>query len=255
MKRLAAKYYLNYAVLFVMFCVLGIVRLINALKHPRPHNVLLCLVDGFFCLLVYRYMQKTKFTPSYEYEKEVNKWKKQKRIAARKGEIFERKIPERPQHLAPHILAVFAAYLCAVCMTYGVSGIADVLYPYHMLYEYEDDIAELKRSAPDNYFFFPDTIPREAKNVKWIMQPSVMQGRGMEVLMFDTTKEYMDGIIETYGENAVVCDVEEDMCFKAYYKKEGLKVYKLYDNEDWNHVHMWGFFVDEEKNRIGFFNG
>ena len=84
-----------------------------------------------------------------------------------------------------------------------------------------------------------------------------MQGSGTEVLIFDAPGEYIQEVIAAYSQDAQICGIEEDMTFKIFYDEtrlEKLTIYKIYDNDDRNHVHMWGFFVDDEIRRIGFFS-
>lgn len=125
-----------------------------------------------------------------------------------------------------------------------------------MPYEYKSDITKFKEKNFDVYYFFPDEIPKDVENIKWLVLPSFMQGSGTEVLIFDAPREYIQKVIAAYSQDAQICGIEDDMDFKMFYddtRLEKLTIYKIYDNGDRNHVHMCGFFVDDEIGRIGFF--
>lgn len=217
MKRIKRK---GYFVLFLIFAMLELAWLIHTICHPRPHNFLLCLHGCIFLVL----------SLSYAYRE------------------YKKKLPGAFLTLAAYLLTLYAVY-------FGGTFI-DVAYPYHMKYEYQGDMAKCKASAYDDYSFFPDTIPQEAKHVKWLMRPSLLQGNGMELLMLYAPETYIDAVISAYADAASVCGVEEEMDFKSFYDRERidkLTVYKLYDNEDGNHTHIGGFFVDREREVIGYF--
>lgn len=210
----------SYFVLFLILAVLELIWLVHTICHPRPHSFLLCLHGCIFLVLSYRYAYR-------EYEKKP-----------------------------PGTLLTLAAYLLTLYPVYFCGTIADISYPYHMKYEYKWDIAKCKKSVYADYSFFPDTIPEEAAQVKWIMRPALLQGTSMELLIFQAPEAYIDAVVSAYGEEAAVCGVEEEMDFKGLYAGERLDkltVYKLYDNEEANHTHIWGFFVDEEQRFIGYF--
>ena len=257
MKKISEKYYLDYYIVFVMLCVLEVVLIIHAIMHPRPQNIALVLIDGFLIFLNSRWMNKAKYTSPYDYDKELKNWEKRKKEAKKQGEIFEEPRPERPKKIGIKLFPMFLVTLFLGYCIYFQCSILNIMFSSHMPYEYRGDIAELKNRNYNGYYFFPDELPEDAENIKWNIVPSFLQGSGMEVLVFDAPDNYIQNVIDTYGKDAEVCGLEDDMSFMTLYddtRWEELTVYKIYDNDDWNHVRMWGFFVDEEIGRIGFFN-
>ncbi|MCH5248718.1 MAG: hypothetical protein J1E98_02235 [Lachnospiraceae bacterium] len=202
-------------------------------------------------------MNKAKYVSPYDYDKEVKAWKKQKREAKKRGEIFEYPRPAKPKKMAERFLPLFFATLFFGYIAYVSCAFINILFPARMSYEYKSDIAKFKENNFDAYYFFPDEIPKDAENIEWIVLPSFMQGSGTEVLIFGAPGEYIQEVIAAYSQDAQICGIEEDMSFKIYYDEtrlEKLTIYKIYDNDDRNHVHMWGFFVDDGISRIGFFS-
>lgn len=211
------KYHKMYLVFGILMCALTVAFLMNAVLHPRPHNIFVTLVSGIWTALVFRWMKHPA---------------------------------------APGIVPVVLAVCISLVAAHGIMAIPDLVFPYHAPYEYKADIARRRLSTFYDYSFFPDELPKEAKNVTWVMLPSFLQGSGTEVLFFDIDAGYIDRTIAQYGGSAQIVGVEDDMMFDNYYDKsrlDKLTVYKLYDNDDMNHLHMWGFFVDEEIGRIGYF--
>ena len=215
----------KYKIFFVILCVLTAVFFGYTVLHPRPHNVLMTIMSGIWTFCASRWMD----TERYE---------------------------GKARHAPGIATAILSMLISFVIVRNGLSIIPDLLFPYHMPYEYKGDIAKRRLSTFYDYSFFPDEIPTGAKHVKWIMMPSFLQGSGTEVLIFDTDSEYIQKVVAQYRGDAQVMGFEEGMMFGSYYDEsrlDRLTVYKLYDNDDWNHLHMWGFFVDEEIGRIGYF--
>lgn len=257
MKKLSEKYHLDYFILFVLLCAFEIVLLIYAIMHPRPQNIMLVLINGLLIFLNGRWMDKAKYVSPSDYDKEVKAWEKRRKEAKKNREIFEEPRPEKPKKMAQRLLPMFIVTLFAGYFAYFLASMLTIAFPAHMPYEYKWDIAKLKEVDTEAYTFFPDQIPDDAKNVKWYVMPSFMQGSGTEVLIFDASDSYIQGVTNTYGSDAEICGIEDDMLFKRFYDEarwDKLTVYKIYDNDDWNHVHMWGFFVDDEIGRIGYFS-
>lgn len=228
-----------------------------AVMHPRLQNIALVLIDGLLIFLNSRWMNKAKYASPYEYDKEIKNWKKRRKEAKKHGEIFEEEKPAAPKKMGMGLFSMFFVTLVMGWSLYFYCSVLCVMFPAHMPYEYKGDIAELKNRNYNAYYFFPDELPKDAENIIWNMIPTVLQGSGMEVLIFDASNDYIQDVINTYGKDAESCGVEEDMSFKIFYDEmrlEELTVYKIYDNDSTSHVHMWGFFVDEEIGRIGFFN-
>lgn len=257
MSKLSEKNHLDYFILFVLLCALEIVLVIYTIMHPRPQNIVLVLIDGLLIFLNRKWMNKAEYVSPSDYDKDVKAWEKRKREVQKSGKTFDEPKPEKPKKMAQRLLPMFIATLFAGYFAYFLASMLTIAFPAHMPYEYKWDIAKLKEVDTEAYSFFPDQIPDDAKNVKWYVMPSFMQGSGTEVLIFDASDSYIQGVTNTYGSDAEICGIEDDMLFKRFYDEarwDKLTVYKIYDNDDWNHVHMWGFFVDDEIDRIGFFS-
>lgn len=221
MKKMSEKYHLGFFIVFIFLCVIEITLIIYAIMHPRVQNIVLVLIAGLLIFLNRRWMNKVKYVKLIR------------------------------------LLPLFLATLFFGYLAYFVGSFINILFPAHMPYEYKSDIAKFKEKYFDAYYFFPDEIPKDAENIKWLVLPSFMQGSGTEVLIFDAPKEYIQEVIAAYGQDAQICGIEEDMSFKVFYddtRLEKLTIYKIYDNDDRNHVHIWGFFVDDGIGRIGFFS-
>lgn len=256
MKKVSEKYHLDYFIIFLILCALEILLISCAILHPRIQNIMLLLLNGSFIFQNGKWMNKEKYVSPRDYDNEISAWKKRKKEAKEQGEIFEEPRPAKPRKIAQRLVPMFIAILFLWYIVFWGGSMLNVFFPMHMPYEYESDIAKLKENDYEAYYFFPDEIPKGAKKIKWYIMPSFMQGGGTKVLIFDTSNEYIQNVIDTYSYEARICGIEDDMSFRKFYNEarlEKLTVYKIYDNDDWNRVHMWGFFVDEEINRIGFF--
>ena len=246
------KYHKVYLVFFVLMCVVTACLGVRAVLHPRPHNILVTLMSVIWVFCIRGWMNPEKFESPYKRKKPAAGAVLQGEPAGEQSEAVTKK-----KRKAPGIgMAVLGILLSFFVVVYMLSVIPDILFPYHAPYEYKADIAKRRLSTFYDYSFFPDEIPEGASCVKWVMQPSFLQGSGTEVLIFDTDDDHIRQTIAQYGSGAEVVGLEDDMMFDNYYDKnrlDKLKVYKLYDNNDRNHLHMWGFFVDEEIGRIGYF--
>lgn len=256
MKKITEKYYLDYFIVFVLLCILEVFLLVYAIMHPRLHHIALVVFNGVFVHLHRNWMNKAKFASPYEYDKAVRNWNKRKKEAKKQGVDFYEPKPVIPKKMGTKFLITFICALVLGVQIYGASSIFSIMFPLRMPYEYKGDIADFKSRHSESFYFFPDELPESATHVMWYVMPSYMQGNGMTVLIFDASAEYIQDVIYTYGKDDQICEIEDDMSFLTVYDKErrnDLTIYKFYDNDDWNHVHMWGFFVDEEIGRIGYY--
>lgn len=248
------KYHKVYLVFFVFMFVLTAVFCTRAVMHPRPHNILVTIMSGIWTLCGFVWMNPEKYDSPYRHAKQDKvKTETQPNADNREQGRTRRLARSKAPGIGLTILVMLISFFMVI---YMFSVIPDLLFPYHMTYEYKADIARLKKSVAYDYSFFPDEIPTGATHVTWVMLPSFLQGSGTEVLFFDIDDEFIRQTIAQYGGNAEIVGVEDGMIFDNYYDEsrlDKLTVYKLYDNENWNHLHMWGFFVDEEIHRIGYF--
>ena len=248
------KYHKVYLVFFVLMCAMTAAFGVRALMHPRPHNIFVTIMSGIWAFCAFGWMNSEKYDSPYRRAKQD---KVQNEDWHEDQDSDQHGNHGRARRKAPGIgMTIFAVLISFFIVIYMFSVIPDLLFPYHMPYEYKADIARLKKSVAYDYSFFPDEIPAGATHVTWVMLPSFMQGSGTEVLFFDIDDEFIRQTIGQYGGGAEIVGVEDGMIFDSYYDEsrlDKLTIYKLYDNENWNHLHMWGFFVDEEIHRIGYF--
>ena len=69
-------------------------------------------------------------------------------------------------------------------------------------WSYQIKIAQLKEEYPKGYYFFPDRLPESATDISWVQVPSLMQGQGYDALSIKADKEYLDSVVENYGDKA-----------------------------------------------------
>lgn len=145
------------------------------------------------------------------------------------------------------------------------SGILNVLYPYHAAYEYRSDIANYKEGAAGEYY---QEFPNEAKDIKWICFPSLMQGSGYDALFFYADSDYVKGPYEKYSVSAT------KYCYSNYgwengktgktvtfpkindmteEEKSDTTVFVTYDNENPNHPHSSGVYINQTEGYVCFF--
>jgi len=222
------EYKLGFRIVFIILWVLELGLMVYTMLHPRFicfFNIVLLLLA---ILVEKRWMEKGTTADGSQEEKA--------KVKPVLKVIVSLVILE-------YLLIMFAAFL-------------NLIFPHHAIYEYEYDIKKLRTSNFYDRNFFPDSIPKDAKKAEWIMLPSFMQGAGTEVLFFTADDAYIEAEVSRVAAGIPATELETGMIFQSYLSDEqekNLKVYKLYDNGDWNHSHMWGIFVNEEQNLIGYF--
>lgn len=119
----------------------------------------------------------------------------------------------------------------------------------------------MKEAAPDVYRAFPESLPKGASYVKWVVGPGFLQAPSFEVLAFRIDREYLEQIVDTYRKEAEIATYDKqydewsvDFIHSGLLSEpENTTVYVLYDNGDWNHHHIYGFWVNDRIGEIGFF--
>ena len=145
----------------------------------------------------------------------------------------------------------------------------NIVYPYRAPYEYKKDMASFKADSLQEYYFFPDRIPKGSSGVKWMCVPNLMQGIGYEKLFFYADDSYLQEICNTYKEKATVykyieyawtnSDTGKFTTFPGDSsidsdEREDIEVFMLYDNQDANHLHNGGFYINQKEGYICFFS-
>lgn len=145
----------------------------------------------------------------------------------------------------------------------------NIIYPYRAPYEYKKDMASFKADSMQEYYFFPDRIPKGASEVKWMCAPNLMQGIGYEKLFFYAEDSYIKEICDTYKEKATIYQYMEyawtnsetgkittfpgDSLIEEE-ERNDIEVFMIYDNQDANHLHNGGFYINQNEGYICFFS-
>lgn len=158
-----------------------------------------------------------------------------------------------------------------ICIIFGVWIIApllNVFYPYHAVYEYKNDIRNLKTKNTQDYLQFPDIIPDSATHVKWVCIPSYMQGSGYDALFFCADASYIDEIYNRYISSAMIYLYEEGEWINKEIKKaiffpklndisvedgKNVCVMIMVDNDDINHPHISGLYINRVDGYVCYF--
>lgn len=252
MKEKWKEYSLGLRICFLILCFLEILLMVYTMLHPRFINFFNIVLLLLVILVVKRWMEKGIIPESVSTSGKDSEEKQN-------NEKGEKTANEERDLKKAKVKAVIKLVVNVAILEYMLTMFAalfNLLFPYHAIYEYSYDIKQLKTSTYYDRSFYPDEVPQEAKKAQWIMLPSFLQGSGTEVLFFEATPEFIQSEIMRVVPDVTPGELETGMDFVAYLSDEqedGLQVYKLYDNGDGNHLHMWGIFVNERQNLIGYF--
>nr|MBQ8253787.1 hypothetical protein [Lachnospiraceae bacterium] len=97
----------------------------------------------------------------------------------------------------------------------------ELIFPTHMPWEYKWEVKTMKENAPDRYYYFPDEIPKGAKNIVWKQYPGYLQGKAFKYLMFTADEAYIQTELEKYKE------LTEPAVYDAGTKTWDISVYPL----------------------------
>lgn len=213
-----------------IWIILSITVLIFTIMHPRLNNMLLLLLCMMKCIMLFCS-------------------KKEKNI---QGML--------KKNIALIILFVIVWY---------ISGYFNIFFPYHTAYEYRNDIANYKMGNTGEYYSeFPDKIPDEAKNIKWICISNFIQGSGYNALFFHANSSYLEKLYEKYSDSAIqynysnygwenletgkavtfpkINDMTEE-------EKLNTIVFVTYDNGDANYPHSSGLYINQTEGYVCFY--
>lgn len=213
-----------------LWIMISIAILVLTVIHPRPNNMLVMMFCIIQCL--------TLLFSKKEIESKVV-WKK---------------------NIGLIIVFVIIWYM---------GKYLNILYPYHAPYEYRNDIMNYKTGNTREYYTeFPDEIPDEAKDIKWICCPSFMQGSGYDVLFFRSDNNYLKKLYEDYS---ALLNVYTYSNYGWENKKTGktvtfpqiidmteqekinVTVIVTYDNGDVNHPHSSGLYINQIEGYVCFY--
>lgn len=218
--------------------IISLIMLVAAVIHPRIIYCILAIVCGIIGIICYRSQR-------------------------------EKTIGKMCRDMVGNIIVILI--LCYL------GQYLNIIFPYHAGYEYKNDIAALKVEASQRYYYFPDKIPDLASNVEWVCFPSLLQGSGYHKLFFYADESYLQEVYDTYAEYATIYtyeymydydqyawanhDMESNMFLDWFpgvntieeQERKNVKVLILYDNQDANHPHNSGLYINQVEGYVCFF--
>ncbi len=135
----------------------------------------------------------------------------------------------------------------------------ELVFPSHMPWEYAWEVNAMKEDVPSRYYYFPDEIPKGAKNIVWKQYPGYLQGKAFKYLMFTADEAYIQSEIETYEEEAVLMTAQDVTVYPIHRevapeRRDKVEIYMLYQSENpEEYPSAMGIMVDEEQAMICYF--
>lgn len=138
----------------------------------------------------------------------------------------------------------------------------EMVFPSHMPWEYKWEVKSMKENSPNRYYYFPDEIPKGAKNVVWKQYPGYLQGKAFKYLMFNADDAYIQAELEKYAADAKVVTPEALEPVSVYplsqevvpERREQVQLYMLYQAENpEEYPQAMGIMVDKEQGMICYF--
>ena len=135
----------------------------------------------------------------------------------------------------------------------------ELAFSSHMPWEYAWEVKDMKEIAPGRYYYFPDEIPKGAKNVVWKQYPGYLQGKAFKYLMFTVDDGYIQAEIEKYKEDAVLMTAKDVTVYPickevAQERRDKVDIYMLFQAENpEEYPAAMGLIVDEEQGMICYF--
>ncbi|MBQ9519355.1 MAG: hypothetical protein IJR59_05630 [Firmicutes bacterium] len=252
MKKVIEKYNISYLVGFLIMCLAVLWFLYCTAAHLRIYNLMWLICSLITARAMFVNIKKGARPNAYEYGKAVKDWKRRKKAAKEAGVDFDEKFPARPDKMGEYISAYFIFYFVSLFAVIGLSLLLYALIPFHWQHEYKGE----RPQTIGEINFFPEDIPKGAKNVKWIVMPSFLQATGHCVLIFNADDGYIEELVSKYESKAV--ETERYYNSKRHFASgfgENSVLYTMYEKKDSNHPWYEGFVVDKEKNKAAFFAG
>lgn len=266
--------------LFILIIICLIVDLAWTIPHPRPTRFLWFIVLLYFAVKLFRERDSEQCIWRQEYNR-------QQEQAEEAGISYEenRRIVKNPKIYLleiPLILVIISVLLY----------LPNAFWPYRANWEYKGEIAWYKninerltqeygesymngKDPGKKYQIFPDTIPKEAKCVKWYVLPGAQgSGSGYIYLSMKMPMEYIQDTIKHYASTAeilyyTVDDEDPEFAYGWWNDEEtiGFEYFPGIDYEDKQAENVliyllsddcgmetgYGFWVNEQENIICFF--
>lgn len=135
----------------------------------------------------------------------------------------------------------------------------ELAFPMHMPWEYKWEIKAMKENAPDRYYYFPDEIPKGAKNIVWKQYPGYLQGKAFKYLMFSAEEDYIQKELDKYKEDTRLVSQADVSVYPLHREvkqehRDQMRIYMLYQAQNPEDYPMaMGIMVDEEQGMICYF--
>lgn len=252
MKKFKEKYRTGYFAAFLIISLFVLWFLYCTLMSLRIYNVLWLLCSLITARSLYICSKKGARPDIYEYIKVRKDWQMRKKAAEKAGEEFNEKYPVRPDRMTKYISVYISGYVISLIVVIWLSLPLYALIPFHWPHEYKSE----RPQTIGEVNFFPEDIPKSAKNIKWKVMPSFLQATGHFILSFNADDAYIKDTVSKYGAKAAEkeCCIDSKRPFEKGYGKNAV-LYTMYERKDSNHPWYEGFVVDEEENRIVYFEG
>ena len=118
--------------------------------------------------------------------------------------------------LPPIIYPTVVVCLFGMAWFLMIIPIMEIIFCKHRPWEYVMELNYYK-TMDKELSYFPQELPEGARNVEWIVVPTVWQAKGCLVLAFDADEDYIQQCINKYSTNKV--DIYAEFS-KEYYDEE-----------------------------------
>lgn len=206
MKQLKERFYLDYFIVSMILMIGAGARLVQAIMHPRVINIIFVLYFLIPALYIFSRGNKKKYVHPRERRRINKEYNKRREQAEADGIEFT----ECPSELTEQIqkskvarnwITVIALMLVVSPGLYVGILITQLCSHSRMPYEYHEIIMHRKynnSASSDCFKYFPDEIPKGAKRVMVDYFPGFAGPKHSLYLSFDTTPDYVNGVIEQY---------------------------------------------------------
>ncbi len=251
-EKLTEKHRLNYFFAFLAMWPFILFFGYNLAMHLRIYNVLWFLFSLITARSLYICSKKGVRPDIYECRKKQKEWRDRKKAAEKAGEDFNEKYPVTPDRMTGYIGVYFVGYVVSLIVVIWLSLPLYALIPFHWPHEYKNE----RPKTIGEINFFPEDIPKGAKNVKWEVMPSFLQATGHYILTFNADDAFIEDTVTKYGGKAVETErcIDSKRTFVRGYGENSV-LYTMYERKDSNHPWYEGFVVNDEKNLIVYSEG
>ncbi len=253
MQKPVKKFNIAFLILLVVIAPIWVYTIYLVFKRPDVIHIFWLLMSSTVFILDCFWSQTRFFENRDELNKKIREWSRRRRLAGSQNLPFHEPMPRKQKPLTPVILVVFAICLGIYGFSYLPLKLIDAAVPKTRLI-YKGDIRELKEKNYNKYGFLPDEVPKGAKNFKWTVFPSIMQGDGYEVLSFRYDITYIEEEIDTKCAG-ITPRSAWDLPVSNFLTSQQMQTaewYPMHDEGD-NHRRTWGIVIDRNTEFIAYF--